>query len=428
MVYAAYVVFGAMAFLPEYASRADALQIYTWREDTARMIPEASPMIWVSIRYGADKRPIGASWQTARPAEFVARETAAALKSHPVESRAIILGDAGLAWGPHGEPELFPGGNLTIEGYARGGYVESTATWMRSFWRLLKRSRVAPSFVVLDYEGAPGFWGLRQDPPVDADARGKMPPDIAGAVFAMQLLQQRLGGSPDAHVPIDYANHSGDSWSWNRPAVIDFNRWFAPRRAAAVRAAIFQPAWDVFGGDLPASNYDDQERAWEGHDLNNWPMPSTTNSGNWSSPSTYLGAIGQRYNVWYSDRTIAFRRALRWVDCRNGVRSALARTPNVAPWYSRPDFNLAADEDVVEHRLLWAAGLLHDRALGVSVMLFWSEQAWSPEEVAFAQPIVTYLASMISQRPEKIEPISEVDSESALRPWHQLALRLENGS
>jgi hypothetical protein len=214
---------------------------------------------------------------------------------------------------------------------------------------------------------------------------------------------------------------SGKSWVWNHAAVTDFNRWFTPRRAAALRAAIFAPAWQVFGSDLPASNYEEQELAWKTFDLNDWPQEPRPISGNWSSPSTYLGAAGQRYRVFHGNRSPEFQRALRWVDCRNAVRSALAVSPNVAPWYSQPDYGLAPGENVLEHRLQWAAGLLHDRAMGVSVMLFWSDRAWTAEEVAFARPIIAHLHTMKPEHAVHLGPLSEENPAVEMEPWMDLA-------
>ena len=115
------------------------------------------------------------------------------------------------------------------------------------------------------------------------------------------------------------------------------------------------------------------------------------------------------------------------MDCRNDVRSALARTPNVAPWYSQPDYNRDPAEDALEHRLQWAAGLLHDRALGVNVMLFWSDRAWTPEEIAFARPVLAHLQTMKSERPDHIEPLAEEDPEAEMQSWLQLARSIVAG-
>ena len=73
LAYAAFVLCAAAALLPDSASRADALHIYTWREDTAGMVPGASSMIWVRARYGSDKKPIGASWQSELTRNFWSR-------------------------------------------------------------------------------------------------------------------------------------------------------------------------------------------------------------------------------------------------------------------------------------------------------------------------------------------------------------------
>jgi len=415
-----------LAALACACSWAAPLHIYTWREDTAKALPGTSAMIWSHMNYPPGKTPIGMPFRTAEPPDFAARELVRALKSRAPDDRAVILGDAGITRGFHGEPEIFPGGDRSPESYADGGYPEFTASWMTAFWSYVQKAGVAPSFVILDYEAAAEFWGLKQDLPRTPEVPAEIPDAMAGTVVAMQKLQRRLGGSPDGHSPTDYV-HSGKSWVWNHAAVVDFNRWFAPRRAAALRSGIFAPAWQVFGADLPASNYEEQERAWKGRDLNNWPREPVPISGNWSSPSVYLGAAGQRYRVFHATRSRQFQRALRWVDCRNDVRSALARSPNVAPWYSNPDYNRDPSEDAVEHRLQWAAGLLHDRSLGVNVMLLWSDRAWTPEEIAFAAPVLAYLHTMRAERPPQLSPLSEDSPELELQPWIQLANNVVTG-
>lgn len=204
----------------------------------------------------------------------------------------------------------------------------------------------------------------------------------------------------------------------------DFNRWFAPRRAAALRAAIFEPPWQAFGADLPGSNYEEQERAWVGHDINNWRKEPGVISGNWSSPSLYLGANGHRYRVFHARDSRDSQRALRWLDCRNDVRSALARTPDVAPWYLNPAYGRDADEDLNEHRLQWAAGLLHDRSVGVSVILFWPERAWTREEIEFARPVLKYLPAMPSVRPDTLGTIPESVPTTEVAKWTEQARQL----
>jgi hypothetical protein len=383
-------------------------------------------MIWSRMYYPPGKTPIGMPFHTAEPPQFATDELVRQLKSRPPEERAVILDGAGICRGYRDEPEIFPGGDRSPESYADGGYPNFTASWMATFWRRVRDAGVAPSFVILDYEAAPGFWGLKQDFPRTADVPAEVPDGMAGTVVAMQRLQRRLGGSPAGHSPTDYV-HSGNGWGWNHAAVADFNRWSDARRSVAVREAIFAPAWQVFGDQLPGSNYDEQERAWKGRDLNNWPREPGPISGNWSSPSLYLGAGGQRYRVFNGGRSPQYQRALRWLDLRNDVRSALARTTNVAPWYSQPDYGHAADQDILEHRLQWAAGLLHDRSIGVSVMLFWTDRAWTAEELAFARPVIAYLHQMESARPGQISALSENDAEAELQRWMQIARKINDG-
>lgn len=411
-----------LALAPVASGGSAPLHIYTWRDDTAKALPGTSAMIWSRMYYAPGKTPVGLPFHTAEPPRFAADELVHRLQSRPPDQRAVLLDGAGICSGFNGEPAIFPGGDRSPESYADGGYPDFTASWMTAFWQRVRDSGVAPSFVILDYEAAPGFWGLKQDFARTADVPADIPDGMAGTVVAMQRLQKRFGGSPDGHAPTDYV-HSGNGWGWNRAAVVDFSRWADARRAVALRKGIFEPAWRVFGEQLPASNYDEQERAWTGRDLNNWPREPNSISGNWSSPSLYLGASGQRYRVFNSGKSVQYQRALRWLDLRNDVRSALARTPNVAPWYSNPDYGRAEDEDVLEHRLQWAAGLLHDRSIGVNVMLFWTDRAWTNDEIEFARPLVNHLHAIPSARPNNPEPLPESDAMAEMAKWVEQARR-----
>lgn len=402
------------------ASSAEPLQVFTWRDDTATAFPGAVAMIRSAMSYPARNTPLGMPFHTAEPPEFAARELIRELKSRQPDARPVLLVDAGITRGFNGEPDIFPEGDNGPEAYADGGYPGFTSSWMSKFWRLVHSSGVAPSFLILDYERAAEFWGLSRHFGRTSAVPVDVPDAMVGTVVAMQKLQLRLGRSPDGHAPQDYVR-SGQSWVWNRTAVTDFNRWFATRRAAALRSAIFEPAWQIFGKSLPATNYSEQERAWRGYDINNWPREPASISGNWSSPSVYLGASGQRYNVYFGNQSPQFRRALRWVDCRNDVRSALAMTSHVAPWYSNPDYGKAPDEDIYEHRLQWAAGLLHDRTMGVSVMLIWSDHEWSPEEVAFARPLFAHLGTMTPNPPTPMDSLREDDAIELAQHWTQIA-------
>jgi hypothetical protein len=312
---------------------------------------------------------------------------------------------------------------LNIEAYARGGFVEFTRSWCEEFWQYLAKVKAKPDFIVIDYEGGGGFWTMRQDFVRDSSIPTAMPDWAVGPVIALKHLKERIGELPGGYSPSGYVSDNG-KWALNHPAIEEFNDWAARQRARAIRVAIFEPAWTAFDQEIPASNYDDQVRSWSGRDPNDWAIAPGDIAGSWSSPDTYLGIAGQRYSVRYQKRSQGFRRALSWVDRRNDVRSALAKTPDVAPWYSNPDFGRDAEEDIHSHRLQWAAGLLHDRSLGVSVMLFWSDRQWTTDEIAFAKPILTYLQSMPVRRPPSIEKLNESQPEMALAQWVQLASRL----
>ena len=232
-----------------------------------------------------------------------------------------------------------------------------------------------------------------------------------------------MGSLPGGYSPVDFVRDNG-TWRPNGHAIDEFNAWAAVRRARAMRAAITQPIWNVYSDHLPVSNFNEQQRAWPGVDLNNWTIQPEPISGNWSSPSTYLGTEGQRYKESLAFLTLQARRAVAWLDRRNDVRSAMATGANVAPWYSNPDFGREPDEDRNAHRLQWAAGLLHDRTLGVHVMLFWSNGPWSADEIAFAQPLIAYLQAMDVSQVHAIQKIDEGSAESTLSHWTAIAAKI----
>jgi len=327
-----------------------------------------------------------------------------------------------MAYGPRGEPPLYPN-DRNIEAYARGGLIDFTKRWAMEFWRTLADLHVAPAFIVLDYEAGAGFWSLKRDFKRESTLSGDTPDWAAGSIIALQRLQTTMGILPGNYVPIDFV-YWNQRWGFNHDAITFFNEWAENRRAAALQTSIIRPAWDAFKNKIPASNYDEQLRAWPGVDLNGWTITPGSLSGNWSSPRTYLGITGQRYDVDYKSRTLEFRRALSWLDRRNDVRAALALTPNVAPWYSNPDYARDPSQDIHTQRLQWAAGLLHDRALGVNVMLFWSNRRWTDDEAAFARPILAYLHSVPIKQPVAIGKLDESHPEIALDEWLQLAAKL----
>gem|GEM_PF-5458246 len=380
-------------------------------------------MIWARINYGELPKPKSADYHSARKPEEVADEVSKiALRREP-EDRVIFLWHAGTAHGSEAEPALFPSDHRNNDAYTRGGFRAFTTQWMTRFWRRLAANNIKPSLTVLDYEDADGFWGLKTDYPRDRDLPDDMPDWAAVIVTAMRKVNSGVDRTALTIAPIDYIQQNG-KWQLNRNAIVQFNNWQLPQRAAALRFSILKPAAEIYGEPIAASNFAEQERLWPGVDGNGWPMPKRAMTGNVSSPVTYLGSTGQRYSVDSAQKTLDFRRALNWVDVRNDVRSALAINKQVAPWYSNPDFGRDANESLLSHRLMWAAGLLHDRYLGVSTMLFWSANSWSTQEIEFARPVIAYLRTMRVGYVDSVAKLSEMDPQAELAAWTDLAKRV----
>jgi hypothetical protein len=390
-------------------STAEPLRIFTWRQDTARQLPGCVALVWARANYGELAKRPGIDYDTARPANEVADEVASELRKRDALDRAIFLWHGGIVHGTADQPELFPDARI-VEAIGRAGFREFTFDWMSAFWQQLARSNLEPSLIVLDYEKAWGFWGL------DNFTHGGK--DLA---TAMEQLHAALGRSPTGFQPTDYADAT--TGVYNRRAVSAFNLWEIDRRAEALRQTVFDPATRIFGHKIASSNFAEQMRVWDGVDENGWPMQTRSLSGTLSSPSTYLGIGGQRYQQ-LRENTLAFRRALNWVDNRNEVRSSIAAGSPTAPWYSNPDYGRDKQQDIDEHRLQWAAGLLHDRSLGVNIMLFWSADPWNHGEAAFANKIIDYARAMSPANVGHLAPLSELDPVSAMASWLNLAKSL----
>jgi hypothetical protein len=404
-----------------------ALRIFAWRADTASRLrlPSVIPMIWVPASYvlAGISPPRGVAPETAIPARLAAREAAKSIKLKEPTHRAVLLYGVGQASGWLGEPPIFPANDLNIEAYARGGFTTFTQQWSAEFWKSLAEFQAEPDFIVLDYEEGGGYWGLRVDSKRRSLTQG-VPEWATSQIAALEQLQAKMGALPGNYRPIDFLD-AKQNWLYNHDAIDAFNEWTGARRTQALRASIVQPAWTAFQKEMAVSNFGEQLRAWPGVDSNGWVAPPTgAITGNWSSPCTYLGTAGQRYSVSFASKSAQYRRAVSWLDRRNDVRAALAVSKDVAPWYSNPDYGRDAGEDIASHRLLWAAGLLHDRAFGVDVMLFWSDGAWSGDEISFARPVLARLQSMSATRPGEIEKLDVTQAEDALSKWMELAAQL----
>jgi len=382
-------------------------------------------MIWVRVRDGGRTAALLKSPDAATPARQAAETAAMLIKHQDSPHRAVLLFNAGEAGGPRGEPPLFPDDDRNIDAFARGGLIDFTRHWAAEFWDELARQRAEPDLILLDNEYGTGFWDIRDERTPLAVDHPEAPTWARPTIALLEHLEHVMGGLPGGYAPLDYVREDGQ-WRFNHQAITAFNEWAGARHAHALKVALLQPAWNAFQKNIPAANFSEQLRAWPGLDTNNWPVNNGFLSGTWSSPSTYLGTSGQRYSVKFASAAAAYRQALSWLDRRNDVRSALALSRDVAPWYSNPDYGCDVGEDLRAHRLAWAAGLLHDRSLGISVMLFWSDRPWNDGEIAFARPILTYLRLMPPSKQSKIGKLDEERAEDILSDWVRLAARLSH--
>ncbi len=395
------------------------LVVWSWRAQTAARIPGVTPMVWVDFNYGHKPKRTGTNYHTARPDHEIARDVlrkidelrdAGRLHEGQLALFFWYVGGTADPMRPGAPRGLFPEGHAG-EALRRGGFVEHTEQLVRRVMQRLNVEGVEPDFVVLDYEGGADRWrlGRREGQGNPAAYRQDVEQVFAQAGDAMPPALRSLGAA---------ALHPGHAQY--REAVHAFNVWAGERRSQALRRSVFEPTEQAFGRALPSSNYGESLRAWPTFDLNGWPAgPTERVAGRWSSPVTYLKDVkGNRYRGLSAEAALA----QTWADQRNKVRSALAWSADVAPWYNNPDDGRPEGVDVASWRWAWAAGLMHDRAHGVRRMLLWSGHAgWSDEEVAFARPVFAALHALAADYRPNLEPVPLDQADAWLAGWVQRA-------
>lgn len=400
------------------------LVVWSWRDDTAARIDGVTPMVWVDFNYGHRPPRRGTNYHTARPDHEIARDVLNRIHRLRQAGRlpdgrlALHLWYAGRTHGlagPDRQPPLFPEDRLP-DALAQAGLIEHTQQLMRRVAQRLHLADVQPDFLVLDYEHGATTWQLGR--------RDRQPNPVAFRQDVQDVWRHAAEALPEALRDPARRDELLDAHPARRRATtIAFNGWAVQRRRLALRRAVFEPWWQAFGQTLPASNYADQVRAWATHDRNGWPQPVNDQlEGNWSSPVAYLSDLrGHRYHRDLGiDLTESQRLAAVWADHRNRVRAALAWSPDVAPWYSNPDFGRPEAIDPEAWRWAWAAGLMHDRRHGVARVLLWSDAAWSPDEIAFARRVFAALAVLPADQTAyspNLQPVPLEEAPAWLAGW-----------
>lgn len=398
------------------------LVVYLDRADMAAQLPpyEVSgvvPMVRLQFHYGHRPKRQGTTFHTARPDFEIARDALRQFDALPDGAPVGLflhgVGDAESIMGPELEPVLHPEGR-SPEALARGGFVDFTQDMVRRVMQRLNVEHIQPDFVILDYETGwrKGALGRRD---------GEVNP-VAYREDVEKLWQLARDVLPEA------LREAGPEFMLPYPSVeatMVFHAWSLRRRGDALAAAVYEPVDAAFGRKVAASNYLDQVRAWTTTDLNGWPQPVVEKiSASWSSPQAYLADMrGKRYH----GMSVPSGLAKVWADQRDEIRAALSWSPNVAPWYSRPDYGCPEGTDVEAWRWAWAAGLLHDRTHGVRRMLFFSAGGWSQDELAFAGRVFTALQAMPAEatayRPN-IKPVPVEEADAWLAGWVERTKRL----
>ena len=305
------------------------LKVYSWDDWD---IEGVVPMVWTYTAYHTPQE--------------AADHTLPELLSRPADERVVFLKHIG---------DEFTDRTLA-DVVRRGLNSNPDQDWVEEYFGLLHEAGVTPSFVVLEYEEGVSTW--------------QRPVAEIKAVMGDQNLRSLLPAALQRFGPDDF-DYSGNGRRW-REATTAWNDWATKLNMEGLRDAVADPARDVFGQNVPVSNYGDMRPATAVYDINGWALNpgGDTSVAGWSSPSLYLGAKGQLYER-YSDPAWA-----NFVSNMNTVRSVVAGGGPVAPWVSNSAYGGNPD--------LWAEQLRQIRASGVNTMLLWNagDGNETPEQLA----------------------------------------------
>ena len=310
------------------------VRVHSWFDSRQ---PGITPMIWVRV----DKE-----WPMA-----AATRVAPVLKARPVGHRVLFF------WHPF--PEIDKRDLPKV--IARG--VQFDDRYYREFFRRLGELEAPVDRIVLDYEDGISLWhtiGTIPDGRLRIDAAQRV---LSNPAAAARLPEAVRRVTPEALASPHAARAAYEAW----------NDWAATELKQAIRSSLCDLATRELGYCPPTTNYGDIRPGFPIYDFHGWRLPDTA-VGEQSSPSCYLGTLGNRYLGWKKDV-----RWNRFIDNLNAVRSASAKGP-VVPWVSSPLFNDSPPAPAAkgaagidgDEGWLWEQMVRHMHATGVSEFLYWN--------------------------------------------------------
>ncbi|HEY1683881.1 MAG TPA: hypothetical protein VGG19_03885 [Tepidisphaeraceae bacterium] len=289
-----------------------------------------------------------------------------------------------------GQSPVFSAGTLKsiVE---NGPAYQAEQRYLQLIFTQMKLRGYVPARIVLDLEGGLTTWTLK---PANGLLSTVMIP-----VYNDSASLRKLPASLQQYTPFDFDNGTN-----NRAATIAWNAWQGNLVSQTLRQTVSVTASQVFGANIPATNYGDMLPSFTVYDLNNWPVSGAA-VGTESSPPMYLAVEGNRYSGMQKD--------VRWnrlIDALNYARSCIRNGP-VVPWLGFPSY--AGDSDL--HGgvpWLWRQQVLHLNAMGITQYLYFNPApSVLPSDDAYASQVFRSIQT-VTPAPAVNLPAIPLDADS----------------
>lgn len=246
-----------------------------------------------------------------------------------------------------------------------GGFTAGLTEYWTEFATELKALGITPDYLIFDQENGMSFWHI----PVSQRNR-----------FFSELLdpqRQYLSDLPPSMNGMRVEQFMNYRHPDTRPAFNDYNRFATEFRASMLRRVFHDTFEDVYGTDIPISNYGDFIEGFEVYTHHNRVIDAATIDGI-SAPVAFLD-----YRSENAPRYVNRSKHQRWnrlIDQLNKVRSA-AQPGLVTPWIAAPGYGRfgpdtwARTNQLDEELAFWKTHMVHMLAMGVDTFIVWNPSA-----------------------------------------------------
>lgn len=356
------------------------IKAYSWHP-TKKSIPGIIPMPYISPVNSGDP-------------DATAAQIAGELGSMVLEDRALhIYGPAGYGFDQHVVKHTIKQFLLqTVD-------TSKTRNWYLQFYNGLRTRGIELNALIMDEESNVTNWAFQNYASKDSTLSAYL-----HTLWADTQVQ--------AAMPVALRQYSIDQvLKMNGPAVIAWNNWTLGIIANMLRSIVLAPYVQVFGRTPITSNWNDLRGTFTMYDNNGWPATQQQVS-DWSSPATYVGMSGNRYNG-VQAKLAKDQYWNRFIDCINAIRSTMGFNAQCIPWVSYRAWLDPDKKASTQLQWLWNQLMLHAVGTGVDKFLFWNPKnatgatATDADDVAMGD----FIAS-VAQMPLVVRQLPEVQMDA----------------